>query len=112
VALLATPRAATQEAGRACIGMTTFGSTTEGAMIAYESLVGDYDVLSFHARGIGGEALEAFVREGRIQAVLDLTTTEVADELVAASAARGRTGFRPPPRPACRRLYYRGPSTW
>lgn len=87
--LLAAPPAMTQEAGRVCIGMTTFGSTTEGAMIAHESLVGDYDVLSFHARGIGGEALEAFVREGRIQAVLDLTTTEVADELVGGICSAG-----------------------
>lgn len=74
---------------RVCIGMTTFGSTTEGAMIAHERLVRDYDVLSFHARGVGGEAMEAFVREGRIQAVLDLTTTEVADELVGGICSAG-----------------------
>jgi uncharacterized protein (UPF0261 family) len=69
--------------------MTTFGSTTEGATIAHQALVGSYDVLSFHARGIGGEAMEAFVREGRIHAVLDLTTTEVADELVGGICSAG-----------------------
>ncbi|MBN8988925.1 MAG: Tm-1-like ATP-binding domain-containing protein [Rhizobiales bacterium] len=88
-ALVGVAPAMTRGAGRPCIGMTTFGSTTEGAMIAHERLVGDYDVLSFHARGIGGEAMEAFVREGRIQAVLDLTTTEVADELVGGICSAG-----------------------
>jgi uncharacterized protein (UPF0261 family) len=88
-ALAAIPQAAAPGPGRPCIGMTTFGSTTEGAMIAHESLIGRYDVVSFHARGIGGEAMEAFVREGRIQAVLDLTTTEVADELVGGICSAG-----------------------
>jgi uncharacterized protein (UPF0261 family) len=88
-ALLAAPQAAAKNAPRLCIGMTTFGSTTEGAMIAHQSLIGGYDVVSFHARGIGGEAMEAFVREGRIQAVLDLTTTEVADELVGGICSAG-----------------------
>jgi uncharacterized protein (UPF0261 family) len=88
-ALVAAPQTVAQGAGRLCIGMTTFGSTTEGAMIAHDSLIGRYDVVSFHARGIGGEAMEAFVREGRIQAVLDLTTTEVADELVGGICSAG-----------------------
>jgi uncharacterized protein (UPF0261 family) len=88
-ALVAAPPAAAVRTGRPCIGMTTFGSTTEGAMIAHDRLIGDYDVLAFHARGIGGEAMEAFVREGRIQGVLDLTTTEVADELVGGICSAG-----------------------
>lgn len=88
-AVLETPTAEQPRPDRTCIGMTTFGSTTEGATIAHESLVGSYDLLSFHARGIGGEALEAFVREGRIQAVLDLTTTEIADELVGGICSAG-----------------------
>lgn len=88
-ALLDAPTARLKRDSRPCIGMTTFGSTTEGAMIAHETLVGSYDVLSFHARGVGGEAMEAFIREGRIQAVLDLTTTEVADELVGGICSAG-----------------------
>lgn len=88
-AVVTAPPAAAVRAGRPCIGMTTFGSTTEGAMIAHDRLIGDYDVLAFHARGIGGEAMEAFVREGRIQGVLDLTTTEVADELVGGICSAG-----------------------
>src|SRR5262249_27756237 len=88
-AMLDVPTARPERASRLCIGMTTFGSTTEGATIAQKTLVGTYDVLSFHARGIGGEAMEAFVREGRVHAVLDLTTTEVADELVGGICSAG-----------------------
>ncbi len=83
------PPDARKATGRPVVGMTTFGSTTEGAMIAHDRLVERYDVLSFHARGIGGEAMEAFVREGRIHAVLDLTTTEIADELVGGVCSAG-----------------------
>lgn len=88
-AVMDVPTARPGRSGRVCIGMTTFGSTTEGATIAHEALVGTHDVLSFHARGIGGEAMESFVREGRIHAVLDLTTTEVADELVGGICGAG-----------------------
>ncbi|MFB9262722.1 Tm-1-like ATP-binding domain-containing protein [Bradyrhizobium erythrophlei] len=88
-AMLDSPAEKPERASRVCIGMTTFGSTTEGATIAHDTLVGTYDILSFHARGIGGEAMEAFVREGRVHAVLDLTTTEVADELVGGICSAG-----------------------
>ncbi|MBN8943029.1 MAG: Tm-1-like ATP-binding domain-containing protein [Rhizobiales bacterium] len=82
--------AASRPAAGTSLGMTTFGSTTEGAMIAHEALTRHgLDILSFHARGIGGEAMEAFIREGRIRAVLDLTTTEIADELVGGICSAG-----------------------
>jgi uncharacterized protein (UPF0261 family) len=41
-----------------------------------------YEVLVFHATGSGGRAMEALAREGVLAGVLDLTTTELADELV------------------------------
>ncbi len=89
-AMVSAAPAAPHAGRRACVGMTTFGSTTEGAMIAHETLEAQgFDILSFHARGIGGEAMEAFIREGRIQAVLDLTTTELADELVGGICSAG-----------------------
>jgi uncharacterized protein (UPF0261 family) len=40
-----------------------------------------YEVLVFHATGSGGRTMEELVREGHIDAVLDLTTTELADDL-------------------------------
>jgi uncharacterized protein (UPF0261 family) len=39
-------------------------------------------VLVFHATGTGGLTMESFIRDGLITGVLDLTTTELADELV------------------------------
>jgi uncharacterized protein (UPF0261 family) len=51
-----------------------------------------YEVLTFHARGTGGRAMESLIREGRFCATLDLTITEIADELVGGifSAGSGR----------------------
>src|SRR5205807_307984 len=52
----------------------------EAARIAGERA--GYEVLVFHATGIGGQTMEAFIGDGLIKGVLDLTTTELADELV------------------------------
>jgi uncharacterized protein (UPF0261 family) len=41
-----------------------------------------FDCLVFHATGTGGQAMENLVEAGLIQGVLDITTTEVADEVV------------------------------
>ena len=41
-----------------------------------------YEVLVFHATGIGGRTMESLVSDGYFAGVLDLTTTEWADELV------------------------------
>jgi uncharacterized protein (UPF0261 family) len=42
----------------------------------------DYEVLVFHMTGVGGRSLEALAGQGRLAGVLDVTTTELADELV------------------------------
>jgi uncharacterized protein (UPF0261 family) len=80
---------------RVRIGISMFGVTTPGVTRARERLeevLGGCEVYIFHATGSGGRALERLVREGRIDAVLDLTTTEVADEVVGGvlSAGSGR----------------------
>jgi uncharacterized protein (UPF0261 family) len=41
-----------------------------------------YEVLVFHATGTGGQAMESLISDGVIVGVLDITTTELADELV------------------------------
>ena len=64
------------------IGLTSFGATTPAANAAIEILRGGgTEVLPFHARGIGGRAMEDLIRERKFQAVLDLTTTEITDEI-------------------------------
>ena len=40
-----------------------------------------YEIYVFHATGAGGLAVERLIREGQIDAVVDLTTTEVCDHL-------------------------------
>ena len=48
-----------------------------------------YEVLVFHATGTGGRSMEALVRGGFLAGVLDVTTTELADELVGGVLSAG-----------------------
>ncbi len=59
-----------------------FGNTTECVNHARKSLEEKgYEVLVFHATGTGGRVLESLVSSGKIAGVLDITTTELADEV-------------------------------
>jgi uncharacterized protein (UPF0261 family) len=63
------------------IGITMFGVTTKCVMRAKEAVEkAGYETLVFHATGNGGQAMETLIAEGMIAGVLDLTTTELADE--------------------------------
>jgi uncharacterized protein (UPF0261 family) len=75
---------------RPLIGASMFGVTTPAVDAARERLdeLG-YEVLVFHATGSGGRALEALARSGMLAGVLDLTTTELADELVGGVLSAG-----------------------
>jgi len=65
------------------IGITMFGVTTPCAKTARAYLEDrGYETIVFHATGTGGRAMESLIREGVIDGVLDITTTEWADELV------------------------------
>ena len=65
------------------IAITMFGVTTPAVTHA-RTLLAKYDCTPyvFHATGAGGRALERLTSEGFFDGVLDLTTTELADELV------------------------------
>ncbi len=69
---------------------TMFGVTTPcvetGKRIVEQS---GYEVLVFHATGTGGQTMESFVRDGLVSGVLDITTTELADELVGGVLSAG-----------------------
>lgn len=72
------------------IGMSVFGATTKAAMAAMRRLNDmGHEVLAFHARGVGGRAMEGLVRDGRITSVLDLTITEIADFIVGGIMSAG-----------------------
>lgn len=65
------------------IAATMFGVTTPCVTAAREYLEArGYEVLVFHATGIGGQSMEALIDAGFIEGVLDLTTTEWADEII------------------------------
>ncbi|CAN0861640.1 ToMV susceptible protein tm-1(GCR26) [Linum grandiflorum] len=71
------------ESAKPTVGMTMFGVTTPCVNAVKERLEKEgYETLVFHATGVGGMAMESLVREGFIQGVLDITTTEVADYIV------------------------------
>lgn len=72
------------------IGMTMFGVTTPACTEARERLTElGYEVLVFHATGTGGRAMEKLVESGLLAGVCDLTTTELADDLVGGVLSAG-----------------------
>jgi uncharacterized protein (UPF0261 family) len=72
------------------VGATMFGVTTPSVTEARKRLEElGYEVLVFHATGTGGQAMEALIRSGFITASLDVTTTELADELVGGVLSAG-----------------------
>jgi len=65
---------------RPIITASMFGNTTECVDACREALTNEgYEVLVFHATGTGGRTMESLVRDGLVDAVLDITTTEWAD---------------------------------
>ncbi|GFP92162.1 upf0261 protein mll9388 [Phtheirospermum japonicum] len=65
------------------VGITMYGVTTPCVNVVKERLAREgYESLVFHATGVGGKAMEGLIKEGLIQGVLDITTTEVADYIV------------------------------
>jgi len=67
---------------RPIITASMFGNTTDCVGACSKSLKEKgFEVLVFHATGAGGRAMETLVSDGLVEAVLDITTTEWADEL-------------------------------
>jgi uncharacterized protein (UPF0261 family) len=74
------------------VAATMFGVTTPCVEQASRVLRdAGYEVLVFHATGSGGQAMESLIREGLIAGVLDITTTELSDELVGGVLSAGPT---------------------
>ena len=64
------------------LGLTLFGLTTPCVQAVCRELEAEFDCLVFHATGTGGQSMEKLADSGLLAAVLDLTTTEIADEVV------------------------------
>jgi uncharacterized protein (UPF0261 family) len=75
---------------RPLIAASMFGVTTPAVETARSRLAElGYEVLVFHATGAGGRALEALAEARLVSGVLDLTTTELADDLVGGVLSAG-----------------------
>jgi uncharacterized protein (UPF0261 family) len=69
-----------------------FGNTTDCVQHARQILEQHgYEVLVFHATGTGGRTMESLIEAGLVAGVLDITTTEWADELVGGVLGAGPT---------------------
>ena len=73
------------------VGITMFGVTTPAVDAIRKHLESNYEIETyiFHATGHGGKAMERLIREGEIDAVLDLTTTEICDHLTGGVMSAG-----------------------
>lgn len=78
------------EVRRTTIAATMFGVTTGCVTAARRELERlGHEVIVFHATGAGGRAMETLVDEGHFDAVLDVTTTELADEVAGGELSAG-----------------------
>ena len=72
------------------VAVTMFGVTTPAVTTARQWLEAHgYEVFVFHANGAGGRAMEKLISEGSFVGVIDLTTTELADELLGGDLSAG-----------------------
>jgi uncharacterized protein (UPF0261 family) len=69
-------------ATKPAVGLTMFGLTTPCVQAVTKALEEGFDCITFHATGTGGRSMEKLVDSGLIGAVIDVTTTEVADMLM------------------------------
>jgi len=75
---------------RPIIVASMFGNTTECVDACRAALDAEgYEVLVFHATGTGGRTMESLIDEGLVDAVLDITTTEWADEVCGGTLSAG-----------------------
>lgn len=91
------PPAASDE--KPVIAATMFGNTTDCVTACAKALGAEgYEVLIFHATGAGGRTMESLVDEGLVDAVMDITTTEWADEVCGGMFSAGTDRLSAPGR--------------
>ncbi len=73
------------------LGLTMFGVTTTCVQAVAKRLQDDCDCLVFHATGVGGQSMEKLADSGLLAGVIDVSTTEVADEIGGGVLSAGPT---------------------
>jgi uncharacterized protein (UPF0261 family)/ABC-type branched-subunit amino acid transport system ATPase component len=86
-------RRAGESRAKPALGLTMFGVTTPCVQAVTRQLQNDYDCLVFHATGTGGQSMEKLVDSGLLAGVLDISTTEVCDEIVGGVLGAGPERF-------------------
>lgn len=76
---------------RPALGLTMFGVTTTCVQSVTRLLADDYDCLVFHATGVGGQSMEKLADSDLLAGVIDVSTTEVADEIAGGVLSAGPT---------------------
>jgi uncharacterized protein (UPF0261 family)/ABC-type branched-subunit amino acid transport system ATPase component len=79
------------QATKPAIGLTMFGVTTPCVQAVTKQLEQDHDCLVFHATGVGGQSLEKLADSGLLAGVIDVSTTEIADEIAGGTLSAGPT---------------------
>ena len=83
--------AAASDTTRPAMGLTMFGVTTPCVQAVTKQLEADYDCLVFHATGVGGQSMEKLADSGLLAGVIDVSTTEIADEIACGTLSAGPT---------------------
>jgi uncharacterized protein (UPF0261 family)/ABC-type branched-subunit amino acid transport system ATPase component len=73
------------------LGLTMFGVTTPCVQAVVKRLDEEYDCLVFHATGVGGQSMEKLADSGLLAGAIDVSTTEIADEIVGGVLSAGPT---------------------
>jgi uncharacterized protein (UPF0261 family) len=76
---------------RPSVGLSMFGVTTPSVTQIYEEISGRLDGVIFHATGTGGRSMEELLAQGMLDGLIDITTTEIADEVVGGVLSAGPT---------------------
>jgi uncharacterized protein (UPF0261 family) len=83
------PTVPSEASQRPAVGLTMFGLTTPCVQQVVAALEADWDCLVFHATGTGGQSMEKLVDSGLLAGVIDVTTTEIADEIAGGVLSAG-----------------------
>jgi len=77
------------QSARPALGLTMFGVTTPCVQAVTKLIDDRYDCLVFHATGVGGQSMEKLADSQLLAGVLDISTTEIADEVAGGTLSAG-----------------------
>ncbi|MBV9891201.1 MAG: Tm-1-like ATP-binding domain-containing protein [Rhizobacter sp.] len=88
--MMAHPPVASASA-KPAVGLTMFGVTTACVQAVTKRLADEVDCIVFHATGVGGQSMEKLADSGLLAGVIDVSTTEIADEIGGGVLSAGPT---------------------